>query len=365
MHTRLIFGEGRLAVLPELMGSFGCSAAVLVTDDGLVDSEPVARTLELAGGSGRTVRTVRVPLGEPTVESVEAAASALLSGPCDVVIGVGGGSVMDTAKLARLISRQLDGTAGLGHARRDLKTRPASRLILIPTTAGTGSEVGPFAVVGDTEAGEKIAIGGDALAGDIALVDPEMTWSLPSAVTAATGFDALTHGVEAFCSKGASPITDPLALRSVRLASEQLGPTSRQPQPDGRAAMMEAASLAGISFANAGLGLCHAMSGPLGATTHLAHGVANAMLLTATVEYNRLSLGSRYGELASAMAGDPVERLAEIVAELGFPTKLSEVGVSGSDIPTLASAAMQSRQVVNNPRPATADDMESILRALL
>lgn len=270
MFTKLVFGDGRIDELPALLGVMGSSRQVIITDDALAGSSQIKQVQHLCADS---VNLITVPVGEPTVETVEEAARQLARSNHDTVIGIGGGSVLDSAKLARLTASHDVAGFSLVRALESVMSRPGSRLILIPTTAGTGSEMGPFAVVGNTFQVEKIAVGGDGITADLAIVDPEMTWSLPPGPTAATGFDALTHAIEAYCSRAASPITDDLSLRSVALCSKYLSRVTQSPEPMGRAALMEAASLAGIGFANAGLGLCHAISGPLGALTHVAHGV--------------------------------------------------------------------------------------------
>lgn len=362
MPTKLVFGDGCIEELPAFLESLGSSSQVIITDNDLLGSNQIEQVQHLCEDS---VTVITAPVGEPTVETVEETARQLAGASYDTVIGIGGGSVLDTAKLARLTARHQGADISLATALESLMSRPPSKLILIPTTAGTGSEVGPFAVVGKASQVEKIAVGGDGITADLAIVDPQMTWSLPPGPTAATGFDALTHAIEAYCSRAASPITDDLSLRSMALCSKHLSTVTRSPEPIGRAALMEAATLAGISFSNAGLGLCHAISGPLGALTHIAHGVANGLVLRAALEYNRPSLGERYQVISSVMGADPLVTLSKITEELSFPRSLSEVGISKSDIKNLADLAMNSKQILNNPRAVTATDIERILEQLL
>lgn len=362
MFTKLVFGDGRVNELPALLDTMDSSKQVLITDDTLANSDKVEQVRRLCDSSANLIT---VPIGEPTIESVETAARELAKSRYDTIIGIGGGSVLDSAKLARLtVSHDADGLS-LARALENLTQRPTAKLILIPTTAGTGSEVGPFAVVGDPSQAEKRAVGGDGITADVAISDPEMTSSLPPGPTAATGFDALTHAIEAYCSRSASPITDNLSLRSINLCSNHLVNVTHNPDPQGRTALMEAASLAGISFANAGLGLCHAISGPLGALTHIPHGVANGLILRSALEYNKPSLGERYQFLASAMNADPLESLARITAELNFPKNLSQVGVTKRDIKQIAALSMNSKQVLSNPRIVAISDIEAILETIL
>lgn len=364
-RPQLRLGPGRIHELDELVARWGGTRVAVITDRVLAASQPLEVVTEvLAGGSAEVVVEASV-VGEPTSASIDAAVGRLRPFRPDVFVGVGGGSSMDSAKVARSLV-----DAGAGDVEEYLGTgrtlpAPTSPLVLVPTTAGTGSEVNHFAVVEHLGRNQKLVLADPALAADVALVDAQLTESLPADVTAATGFDALTHAVEAFCSRLASPVTDLLAERAIGLVAAYLRRAHGDPDPQARAAMAEAATLAGIAFANAQLGLGHALSGPLGAKTHVAHGVANGLVLAPVLRFNQASLGARYAHLATLLTAEPATWVEELCADLGFPSRLGDVGLTGADLPVLARDAMASRQVQMNPRRVTEDDALQLLATIL
>lgn len=364
-RPELRLGTGRVDELAKLVSGWGGTRVAVITDRVLDTSPPLAMVAEVLAGCAAEIVVEASVVGEPTTASVDAVVARLRPFGPDVVVGVGGGSSMDTAKMARPLV-----DAGTGGVEDHLGTglalpTPTSHLVLVPTTAGTGSEVNHFAVVEHLGRHQKLVAADPALAADVALVDARLTESLPAAITAATGFDALTHAIEAFCSRLASPITDPLAERAIGLVAACLRRAHGNPDPEARAGMAEAATLAGIAFANAQLGLGHAVSGPLGARTHVAHGVANGLVLATVLRFNRAALGDRYHRLAVLLAADPAAWVDELCVDLGFPRRLGDVGLTDDDLRALAREAMLSRQVHMNPRPVTEDDILRLLASNL
>lgn len=364
-HPRLRFGPGRVNELAELVRERELTRTAIVTDSVLIASMPVATVAEVIDNTGAEVVVEAADVGEPTSMSIDRVATRLRPFRPQIVVGVGGGSSMDTAKVVRPL---IDDSAG--HVEDYLGTgnflpETTSLLVLVPTTAGTGSEVNQFAVVEHLSRKQKLVMSSPVLAADIALVDSQLTHGLPPAVTAATGFDALTHAIEAFSSRLASPVSDALAERAIALAAAYLRQAYSDPDAEARAGMAEAATLAGIAFANAQLGFCHALSGPIGARTHVAHGVANGLVLPAVVRFNRADLGARYDRLAELLGADPVSWIDVLCDDLAFPRRLGDLGVTSEDLPMLARDAMLSRQVQMNPRLASDSDAARLLASVL
>jgi len=251
--------------------------------------------------------------------------------------------------------------------------------ILVPTTAGTGSEVTPIAILSDD--GEKLKKGivSPYLFPRAAILDPELTLALPPAVTAATGMDALIHAVEAYTSKNASNLTDMAAIEAMSLISQNI----RRAFADGsnieaRSNMLEGSMLAGVAFANAGVTAVHAFAYPIGAEFHIPHGIANSIMLIPVMEFNMMANFSKFADMAEILGGDTegltereaafeaIEVLRDLAEDLQIPSALSEFGIKESDIPGLAAGVMKvTRLLANNPRQLTLADAEAIYRKVL
>jgi alcohol dehydrogenase class IV len=293
---------------------------------------------------------------------------------CDLILAVGGGSPMDCAKGIGVVV----GNRGhiLEYEGVDEIPKPGPPLIFIPTTAGTSADVSQFAIITDTSRKVKIAIVSKMVMPDIALVDPVTTVTMPPDLTAATGMDALCHAFEAFVSTASSPLTDMAARTAIRLIAENLVGAYRNPDDmTFRNNMMMASLMAGLAFSNASLGLVHAMAHSLGGALDLAHGECNAILLENVVRFNYRRASERYDELAKILKTKPEgenadcgSSLAEFIADLrtrvGIHRRLSEMGVTSSDLPDLAGFAFKDPCLATNPAQASPEDIEWIYKQI-
>jgi alcohol dehydrogenase class IV len=290
---------------------------------------------------------------------------------CDIIVAVGGGSVIDCAKGIGLLAanqggiRELVGVDNVG--------APMPPTICIPTTAGTSADVSQFAVITDREINRKLLIISKAVVPDISLIDPTTLTTMDAPLTACTGMDALVHAVEAYVSLGHSPLTDMHALQAVRLISSNLQKSITEPNNlEYRNNMMLASLEAGLAFSNASLGAVHAMAHSLGGLLDLPHGQCNAMLLDAVVDFNYGQVEQRYRDIATAMgievggipSGEIRKRLLVEIRRLretaGLRDTLSRCGVHRTDVHELAEAALNDPCVVTNPRRPCQRDIEVI-----
>lgn len=359
-------------IVREQMGK----SVLLVTDPGLIKAgllDAATRSLDEAGVQYRVFDGV---VADPPVSVVEAALAEAQAANIDGVIGFGGGSSMDVAKLIALLiggGEKLDDVYGVGMAKGQRLP-----LIQIPTTAGTGSEVTPISIitVGETE---KKGVVAPQLLPDIALLDAELTLGLPAPVTAATGIDAMVHAIESYTSASANnnPVSKALAREGLRL----LGANIETAVKDGRnvqarSDMLLGAMLAGQAFANSPVAAVHALAYPIGGIFHVPHGLSNALVLPHVMRFNAGNCGDAYATLATDafpdLASVPadqrvnqfIDRLEALSADLGLEQTLRDVGIGDADLPTLASDAMkQTRLLVNNPREVSEADALAIYQA--
>jgi alcohol dehydrogenase class IV len=312
---------------------------------------------------------------DPSRATVEAAVAA--GKGCSSVVGFGGGSPMDVAKLAAYLlgsGDDLDDLWGVGKA-----TGARLPLVLVPTTAGTGSEATPVTVI-TVGGSEKKGVSSAALVADWAILDAALTVGLPRAVTAATGIDAMVHAIEAYTSaRLKNPVSDMLAREALKLLADNLLRACDQPDDiEARSRMLLGAHFAGVAFANAPVAGVHALAYPLGGHFHVPHGLSNALMLVHVLGHNMPAAMTSYAELGTllapglagvgtqAQAQALVERLAQLGRAAGVPQRLAEVGVAHSDLDMLASEAMkQERLLVNNPCPITQADARRLYEAAL
>lgn len=361
------FGPGQAARLAAIAGARLGPRILFVTDAGLM-------RLGLADPALEGLRTE----AEVTVfDAVEADPSrATLMAAVDAgrtatgVVGFGGGSPMDVAKLAALLlgsGEDLDAAWGVGAARG-----PRLPLVLVPTTAGTGSEVTPVAII-TVGGAEKRGVSSPLILPDLALLDPDLTLGLPGPATAATGIDAMVHAIEAYASR--SPNNNPLSRMLAVEALRYLGANIIRAVEDGsdreaRAGMLMGAMLAGQAFANSPVAAVHALAYPIGGRYHVPHGLSNALVLPHVLRFNAIEAQADYGALAphafpdDIIAPDLAGGMARLAERLGLPSRLREVGVPETDLPLCAAEAMkQARLLVNNPREVTEADALAIYRA--
>ncbi len=359
--TRVVGGRGLLASLADEVRRVGVRRLLLVTDRGVRAAgliEPVAAGLgDLVAG----VYEGCVPNAEASTVAV--LAERIRATEVDGLVALGGGSVMDTAKAAAMLVT-LGGESILEHQQSKLSSPLKLRVICIPTTAGTGSEVSVGAVIKDAERGVKIPLGSQYLTPDLALLIPELTTGLPPALTASTGFDALTHAIEAYLSPRANPFTDGLALDAARRIAHWLPVAYTEPADlTAREQMLAAATMAAQAFNSAQLGASHAFAHALGGLYDVPHGVANAIMLPAVMRFNEEVCRARWPALALALGGgDPVRTVVQLRARLGLPERLIQVGVDPG--PELIPAAMSDLYMKLNPRPVTPSDAEAIVEAV-
>lgn len=365
----LLVGGGAVAQIADVLRKFGLSRPLVVTDKFMVSSGLLRRCLDPLAAAGIDAKTFSDTVPEPTDTVVEAGVALLVDGRHDCLIGFGGGSPIDTAKAMAILAHGR--ASGAGQHMRDFKV-PASNdvaflpVIAIPTTAGTGSEATRFTVITDTQHGEKMLIAGMAALPLAAIVDYELTFTVPQRITADTGVDSLTHALEAYVSRRANAYSDLQAIAAMRLIGANLRTAYAEPDnARAREAMMLGAMLAGIAFTNSSVALVHGMSRPIGAHFHVPHGLSNAMLLPAITRFGLEAAESRYAtaarEIGFAQSSDPDPEAAESLAEglaalnrdLGVPSPAA-FGIDKREwdakLEIMARQAIASGSPANNPR---------------
>jgi len=372
----LAIGGGALAELPGMLARLGLTRPLIVTDPYIRDCGILERAAALLDRAriGSELFADTVP--DPTTTVVEAGARVLSGGGFDSLIAIGGGSSIDTAKAMNVL-------AANGGRMRDWKV-PAEipetglPLVAIPTTAGTGSEVTRFTVITDTESDEKMLIAGLACCPLAAIVDYELTLSMPLRLTADTGLDSLTHAIEAYVSRRASPYTDGLARQAMGLIARHIRTACAEPgNRAAREAMMLGATTAGMAFSNSSVALVHGMSRPIGAFFHVPHGLSNAMLLPEITAFSAPAALDRYADCARAMGiadeGEgsqaAVARLLDELRRLNQDLKVPSPRAYGIDraryeelLPVMASQALASGSPANNPRVPSNDEIIELYR---
>jgi alcohol dehydrogenase class IV len=377
LPTDLHFGHGVLAKLPEQVRSLGGYGALVVTDAGVVKTGVIGRAEELLKSAGLAVGVYDGVQADSGSGLITEATMRLGEAGLDVVVGIGGGSSIDTAKAVAVLATS--GGSILDYVGfNTVRTKPLP-VVAIPTTAGTGSEVSLWSVFTDDARALKVAIGGFSIYPSVALCDPELTLSLPPFPTAATGMDALTHAVECYTNKACQPISGALAIRAVELIGRHL----RTAVADGanreaRYAMMLASTMAGMAMNPTRLGLAHAFAMPLGSwRLRVPHGAANAITLPVVMRFNAVERPDRLADVARAL-GEPVDGLAPTEAALlaadavarlandvGLPGRLGHFGVKDEHVAAIVEEAIKSGNVALNPRAATVDDLAALLRQAL
>jgi alcohol dehydrogenase class IV len=372
----LVFGVGSLGEAGFAAGRLGARRPMVVTDPGIIEAGWVDELLTYLEDSGLKPVVWSDVTPNPKDHEITSAYERYVEEGADVLVAVGGGSCIDAAKGVAILS----GNAGeiLDYAGVDQVTNPIPPLLMIPSTSGTGADVSQFCIVSDTARAVKITIMGRALVPDISITDPRLLMTMPEGLNAATGLDALTHGIESFVSLAHNPLADLHALNAVGLVCQNLRATMTRPrEAEARSRMAQGSLNAGLAFTNAILGATHAMSHQVGGLLDAPHGVVNGVLLPHVIRYNAAAAPDRYVDLARSaglrvdgMPGDEVaESLAEHVRRLaddvGVPRGLRELGVDDSVLPRLARTTLDDACLSTNPRAATAGDVEQIFRAAL
>jgi alcohol dehydrogenase class IV len=364
----IVVAAGAVRQIADVLGKFGLSRPLVVTDPFMVKSGHVRHCLEPLAAAGLAVSVFSDTVPDPTDTVIEAGVAELEKGDFDCLIGFGGGSPIDTAKAMAILAA--GAKAGLSKM-RDFKApfaadKGALPVIAIPTTAGTGSECTRFTVITDTERDEKMLIAGLGALPLAALVDYELTYSVPPRTTADTGVDSLTHALEAYVSKRANPLSDALALSAMALIGANIRTAYAEPRnAAAREAMMLGATEAGLAFSNSSVALVHGMSRPIGAHFHVPHGLSNAMLLPAITRFSTSAAEARYAEAArrigfaderdgeASASAKLVAGLEALNKELSVPTP-AEYGIDeaawNGKMELMAEQALASGSPANNPR---------------
>ena len=375
---RVIAGAGSLARLPELVAERGARRILLICGRHVLADGRVQPVLQTLADAGVAVTLIDRTPPEPAVADVEAVlAESRAAGQTDLVVGLGGGSAIDVAKAVAVLLAQpvtleqlLTGTPVPG---RGLPT------VLIPTTAGTGAEATPNSIILVPERALKIGIVSPHLLPDAVILDPLLTLGLPPAVTASTGMDALAHVVECYTSKKGNAFSDLYALEGIRLIARSIRRAFTDGQDaDARQDMLMGAYWGGVCIATSSTTAVHALAYPLGGTFHVPHGLSNAMLLPAVMDFNRVGNEARFAAMARAMGLNVgglsdakaserfVDALRQLNADLGISSDLKSVGVKPEQLDALVDgAAKVTRLLDNNPRAMTRADLRAIYEQLI
>jgi alcohol dehydrogenase class IV len=373
----LKLGAGSFGEVNSVLERLHCKRTLIVSDAFLLRQGLVQKLSDQIKAAGISCAAFTDTVPDPTTEVVTAGVTAFVNGGHDSLVSFGGGSPIDTAKAIGML------VANGGHA-RDYKVpntppKQAPPHLAIPTTAGTGSEVTRFTVISDSETHEKMLIAGGTLVPTAAIVDYELTLTMPARLTADTGTDSLTHAIEAYVSRRANAVSDMFALTAMKIIWEHLPRAYHEPgNRQAREAMMLAATEAGIAFSNASVALVHGMSRPIGVHFHVPHGLSNAMLLPVVTSFSAGSALARYADCARTMGiasqsssdKDAVSLLIEAIhqrnKELDVPSP-KKFGISEEQyfslIPTMAAQALASGSPNNNPRIPTAEEIADLYRA--
>jgi len=372
--TALEFGWGSLAKLPGIVRELGGGTVLVVGDPGVARAGLVDRVVSTLAAADIPAWTFTDVESDPAVDSVEAGTLLGKRNGCDAVVGIGGGSALDTAKAIGLMLTN-DGSirdyVGIGKVKS-----PPMPVVAIPTTAGTGSELTIWSVLTDKQNHRKISVGSVLNCPRVGLLDPELTVSLPPPMTAATGMDALTHAVESYVNTASHPFSEAAAEKAIALIGKSLrSAVAHGSNAEARADMLVASSLAGMAFNSTRLGYVHAFALPLGSKFGLPHGLVNAIMLPVVMRYNLPGNLEAFARIA-ALLGEKVEHLRlrdaaaravvaveELKADIGITATLADFGVDEARFDEVIAEAYLSGNCAVNPRQATQSDMRAMLAA--
>jgi alcohol dehydrogenase len=374
LPTKIHFGYNKIKQLDHL--PFKVKRAFIVTDQGVLNSGLIENVTNILKDNQISYVIYDEVEPDPSVETVDKAAQVFQQEEGDALIAIGGGSPIDTAKGVRVI-------ASNGGSIRDyagvnlIKQTSNIPLIAIPTTSGTGSEVTIFAVFSDWEENRKVTVTSPLLAPDISIVDPKMTMTAPPKITAASGFDAFSHGAETFVSRASQPASDALALSAMSTVSRYLRRAVYNGEDvEARIKMAEASLLAGMAFNQSYLGLTHAIGSALSGHAHVSHGVAIGLLLPGVIRYNSISLLDKHVEMARVFREiDPllpdweitdqlIEDVTKLRNDIGLPQRLQQVGVKEEQLEAIAKDSVKSGMWKFNPRQATEEEILELIKQI-
>jgi len=376
LAPEFVFGPGSSDLAGRYAQNLGAPKAMVVSDTGIAAAGWTAKVIDNLRAAGLSVVEFLDVSPNPRDSQIMEGAAIYARENCGMLVAVGGGSPIDCAKGIGIVHTNEQHILSFEGA--DNVPLPGPPLICIPTTAGTSADVSQFAIIGDTSRKVKIAIVSKALVPDVSLLDPALTVSMPPALTAHTGLDALTHAMEAYVSNASSPMTDLLALEAIRQVAANLPQAYARPQDLlARAGMLHASLLAGLAFTNAILGAVHAMAHSLGGFLDLPHGQCNAILLDHVVRRNFAAAPARYRRIAQALGADLsttpedqgaavlLQALRDLKTTVGVTQTLSDLGVASSDIPALTDMALRDPCLTTNPATLSRADIEQLFTEAL
>ncbi len=379
------FGFGAAGLVGQESQARGATSAFIIVDPGVMKAGLLDVVLDSLYAVNVIFSIYDKVVPNPDVESVQLAAKAYRESKAHILIGVGGGSALDMAKAVKLMvggpasATVWDYATRLGDDRRPYP--PASKMpttIAIPTTAGTGAEVTPWAVITRGEDQLKFGVGDATTFPDVALVDPTLTLTLPPFLTAATGMDALSHLIEAYVSTNHNPLLDPMIVYGIELVARSLRPAvAHGNNPQARADMMQASLIGGIAISSKWLGACHSLAHPLSGLAGVHHGLACGLMLPHQMAYSLPGALARYAAVADALRGESVKggvreralaavtAVTDLLQDIALPTRLRDVGVTEDLIPALAKAAITDLNWWTNPRTVSEEVMAALYEAAL
>jgi alcohol dehydrogenase class IV len=368
----IIFGEGALETLEELEGE----RALIIAGQTVKRLGIIDRVVELLEEADIEVGIVDQIEPEPSIDTIRKVAEMALEFEPDWIVGVGGGSSMDAAKAVWVLYERPDLDVGEISPIETLGLRKKAKLMMIPTTSGSGSEANWVTVITDTEGRVKMELASRELVPDLVIADPELVSSMPPGLTATSGLDALTHAIEAYASNWRNDFSDALAIKAIQLIFDNLITAVKEPENmDAREKMQNAATMAGMAFGNSHVGMAHALGHSLGVLFGIDHGKAVAMFLPHVIRYNGEELAYRYGEILDALDIDfefdedapniLAQAIVELMMEISMPCDICEMGVDWDDyeaeMENLVERALKSSSNLANPREAGPDDYKEIL----
>lgn len=374
LPTLIEFGYGKAAQLGQRLKQQGVKQVFLVTDKGVESAGLLAALTDSLETSGIRFDIYTGVEPDPSLETIDRGVEVFQQKTFDCIVAVGGGSPIDTAKGIRVVAANggnIDHYAGVNR----IPVASTIPLIAIPTTSGTGSEVTMFGVYSDWQNNVKVTVTSRHMAPTIALVDPALTMSLPAKMTAASGIDALAHGIETFFSLGSSPGSDALAMEAIQTVNRHLRRAVQHgADVEARIGMSHGSLLAGMAFNNGFLGLAHAIGSALSGHCHVPHGVAIGLLLPKVVEFNAAVRPDKAARIAEFLGvkGEHLEELsaqaelavAGIVEDIGLPTRLSEVGVTEEKLADIAKDSFKSGMMKFNPRQPSEEEVLKLLETI-
>ncbi len=366
--TRLIMGRGTIGNIPQILNEQQVKKAQIVTDRGLVQAGVVARVTEILDKSHIAYSIYDGVEPNPPIRNVEDCAAQYQSENCDFLLAIGGGSSMDVAKTSGVLVNHGGKITDYFIGEKPVPG-PIPFLLCVPTTYGTASEVTPFAVITDDNH-FKGTVSGPYVIPDVGILDADMAVALPLPIAAATGMDALTHAIESYVSLMSNPISEGMALHAIRLISQNLRQAAYSDHNhEATQNMLIGSTMSGFAFSQTRLGNVHAMSHPVGGHYGVPHGIANSILLTRIMTYNRYACPEKFADIAAAMGEDvnglgavdasvlAVEAVQNLSDDVGIPATLGEAGAKAEGIHVMAEDAMKSGNIQVNPRKTTIKDV--------